>query len=649
MNSPSDNMPRYNGGLGSVLESDCGSPGAPADSWSSWGQDSESRLLVDTAEMNRIVVTRPSCIEPAIANKPVVLLTGAWPDGQSKGIVELDVAIDHRFTRLDQEAERLAELAGSKNPYGQDLPAPWVNVLALRYYLLRLLRVIEFFSQIQPPRKGETLQLLADKADREDVAIIAALCRRMEAKCSVQWRGEEAESSPPAAAEEEGWRRTLRRLRSYLPNKDDDLSRGRRVVLCGNPRFLDPLCHVLLQRKCHVWWLYDRFAVKPFMLWYAKGVEQLTCQDDLPLPNEPDDQITLPKLEYGGVNVGPLVADWLAKRLASRKQDQRRWQNHIERHFHRIKPDYLVMDEDATPLKRIALAVARRHGGKSYVIQHGAPVARFGFAPLAADGLFAWGRSSREQFQRWDIPSEKIHITGSPAHDQLYQALHRKSGKRARTDKPPRILLLATVPPKDDRPDLIEMNMNSRTYGEMIEAAFAALELVPGATLVIKPHPRSQKDHVVQDAASRHPKLRVEHSKAKSLPDALRSIDCVLSCLSSAGIEATLAGLPVIQLVPRGAGKILPHDRWGLAGSAATAQQLLPLIQKVLVKRGRSKMSSLGDVFANASFWGRNTKNVPDSATRIVDFVLDQQQTKQTSRESRNNQGQGSSVAAVRR
>lgn len=651
MNSRTGNATRYNRDMGFASESGCACTSMPTGSLVA---TSSAKLLTDGIEMDRIIVTRPRLVDRTIAQQPTVLLTGAWPQVPSESVVELDVAIDRRFTWIDKEAERLAELAGGRVlDHDNSLSAPWVNVLALRYYLVRLLRVIEFFSRVQPPERGERVHVIADRADRDEAAVVSALCRQAGATCSIEWHGVEQEVVRAGAEREEWWRRTLRRAASRLPSRKEGQAGGARVVLCGNPRFLDSLCRVLHERGCRLWWLYDRLAVKPFFQWRAKGIEQLTCQDDSLPVDEFENQIRLPRIEFRGIDLRDLVVNWLSTRLTSRRQDQRRWQTQIEGHFQRIRPELLVMDEDATPMKRVALATARRWGGKSYVVQHGAPVARFGFAPLAADGIFVWGRSTREQLQRWDVPAERVFITGSPSHDSLYEALRKRPRQRARPDAPPRILLLATVPPRDERPDLIEMNMNSRTYGEMIEAAFAAVEAVPGATLVVKPHPRAQEDPAVRHAASRHSGLAVEHIKSGSLVAALQGVDCVLSCLSSAGIEATLAGLPVIQLVPRGAGQILPYDQWGLAGSASSAQELLPLIRKALQAGGSSRRAIFGDVFANAAFWGRTSANVPDAATRIVEILLEQiasaRQTKQSRTKSRTNQEQGSSTTAAKR
>ena len=50
----------------------------------------------------------------------------------------------------------------------------------------------------------------------------------------------------------------------------------------------------------------------------------------------------------------------------------------------------------------------RMRTNRSLVVQHGVPYIRFGFTPLEADAICAWGESSRAQFQRWGIPSERI-------------------------------------------------------------------------------------------------------------------------------------------------------------------------------------------------------------------------------------------------
>ncbi len=531
-----------------------------------------------THPMDLEVITRagPAALLPK--RRPAILLSGLWPDADRSGVVELDEVLDRRYAWIDGEAERLAEVA-ARQPPGLPPPPAWVHALGLRYYLLRLLRIVVYFTAVRPLGSDDRLRLLAGRDDEDKARLVTLLCQRAGATCRVAWR-EEAETPIEQLGGEGKWRGLLRRLGGRLASPPPDELGPPRIILCGNPRFLDPVCRALHARGCRQWWLYDRLAIKPFLRWQWRGVGQLTCDGASGLEAETVDP-PLPELAYGGIDLRPLVAGWLADRLASRGRDLIRQQRQIEAHFEQIKPAVLLVDEDATPMKRIALVAARRCGADTLVVQHGTPVARFGFAPLAADGIFAWGRSSREQLERWGVPSDRIFVTGSPAHDGLFRQL-RAVGRKRRKGHRPTILLLATVPPRDSRPDLLELHLTSRTYAEMIEAAFSAAAGIEDATLLVRPHPRSAGDPVVRAAAARHPHLATKVILGGSLAKSLRGVDCVLSCVSSAGIESTVTGLPVIQLIPRGAGPILPPDRWGVFENVSTAGELARSLRRAL-------------------------------------------------------------------
>jgi len=563
--------------------------------------------------MDLHIITQPELARAPAPGASTVLLSGVWPHAVDRNIVQVDDVLDARYGWIDLEAERLAEVAGQSS-------VAWVNALALRYYLVKLLRVAVFFTQVQPILRGDRVWVTAGPDDRDVAALLKQLCLRVGATCHVQ-RTNAIQPTSARPRTEEPWRRRMRRWAERLQPSAHAQGSGPKVILCGNPRFLDAICGELHRRGCRQWWLYDQFAVKPFLRWAPRGVGQLTCQATALDESSEHPTPRLPSLLFEGIDLRPLVADWLTKRLASRADDQQRLTGQIAQHFDQFRPDLLVMDEDATPMKRIAVAMARRVGTKSFVVQHGAPVARFGFAPLAADGIFAWGQSSRDQFHRWGIPEDRIHITGSPSHDALQQSIRphrRRPGRRLR------ILLLATVPPRDARPDVIEMNMTSRAYQEMIEAAFAGVASLPGATLVVKPHPRAKDDPIVAAAIARHPDLKVQQIQGGRLAGRLRNVDCVLSCLSSAGIEATLAAVPVIQLVPRGAGRILPHAEWGLFGSATDAAKVSELIRRAVSGEVASPGAPIGDVFASVSSWQNTHGKSQPAATRIADILIEQ-------------------------
>ena len=115
----------------------------------------------------------------------------------------------------------------------------------------------------------------------------------------------------------------------------------------------------------------------------------------------------------------------------------------------------------------------------------------------------------------------------------------------------------------------------------MVEMALSVVSEIPAAELLIKLHPRTKDDPVIRTALARFPGLcgRIVSGR---LDRWLAEADCVLSCVSSAGVDAALAGLPVIQLLPAGAGPILPHAAWGMHGTARTAQELGDQLAQVL-------------------------------------------------------------------
>jgi len=365
-------------------------------------------------------------------------------------------------------------------------------------------------------------------------------------------------------------------------------------VLCGNRRILDPVCGELLRRGVRVWWLYDRFALRCWLRWRLAGAGELFCDSSLGRGNRLAVDVP-PRLKCRGVDLGPLVRRWLTRRLEAHGPRYTRLIEQIDAHFGSIRPAAVVVDEDATPMARAAVALARQHGASSWVVQHGAPCGRFGFAPLAADRILVWGRSSAWQLTRWGVHPQQIRAAGSPWHDRLYRVLAparaqaaAPSRAGARRSGGPQVLLLTTVPPRDGRPDLVAHRLTRHTYAEMVRIAFAAVAKLRGARLIVRLHPRTPDDPVVESMVARFRSVRGRVVRRGSLEDWLGGNDCVLSCLSSTAVDATLAGVPVIQLLPQGSGDVLPAAEWGLAGTARTEAELDRLLARVLHGSGRT-------------------------------------------------------------
>jgi hypothetical protein len=254
-------------------------------------------------------------------------------------------------------------------------------------------------------------------------------------------------------------------------------------------------------------------------------------------------------------------------------------------------------------LKRVAVAVARQHGIPSAVVQHGAPYISFGFAPLAADALFAWGESSRRQFQRWGIPRDRLRVTGPPKYDARCAGLHANAAAPPQRKNPSRqLVLFASVHHNDDRPDVVSLQFTAATNAEMVRMALRALRRFPACKLVIKLHPRTRDPQFFSDLLAEFPELtkRVRMLRRCRNERLVRQSACVLSCASSAGIEAMLCGVPVIQLMPAGSADLLRPEDWPFAATARTQEELESCLDAVLDGRVRAPLrDELGNVFAN--------------------------------------------------
>ncbi len=570
---------------------------------------------------------------PPKPDEPALLLEGSWPSGVAADVhASLDDAIDGRFDWIDELAADWAAMLAE-----DDRSPAYLNALPLQYYLVKLLRLPVYFSDVQPLQGFDGVELVAAIGrDRDYADAIVQLCRTAKVPCHVRWIAGR-EHAPRPFPRNASWRRWAGRLlggwsrrmdfqsvpkqtdwKSVLQELAQEAAHARpAVVLCGNPRLLDPVCGQLLSEGCRPAWLYDRFALKSWLRWKSSGVRQLVCDSSLGrenrLPQQPFGADLSRRLVCRDVNLARPIARWLADRTKTHGPRQTRLIEQIDAHFRNVRPHAVVLDEDATPMARAVVAVARRHGARSFVVQHGVPCCRFGFSPAVADRVLVWGRSSAQQLLDWGVSAEQIRVTGSPQHDKKRVTVPILRDRKRVTVPILRILLLATVPPRDDRPDSVALHLTGRSYAEMLRMAFATVAGIDDVELLVKLHPRTAEDPVIRALRVEFSSLRCRVVRRGPLGRWFDGIDCVLSCGSTAGVEAAMAGLPVIQLVPSGATGFPPHDCWGLAGTARRQIELQRLLAGVLVEGRRGSSWPDPNVFSDGD---------KPAAARVVDEIL---------------------------
>ena len=365
--------------------------------------------------MRRLLFVRYDLVDTkTLGQQPALLLEGSWPEADDlPGRHSLDARIDASFAWIDRAASTLAETWGGAGPIAD------LNALALRYYLVKLLRVVAYFSEVAPLGSGDQIELAAAARRDEDYAdLVLQLCHRAGARCRLRWveRGRSgSESFPPNRL----WRRIAGQLAGLLEPRG---SGG--VVFCGNPTLLAPVCRDVLKQGTPAWWLFDRFSPRAWCRWRPLGCGQWVCDGSLGRDALPTTSfVRVGRIECRGVDLSLAVERFLLFLRTTHGPRQARLLERLDDHFQQFRPKTLVLGEDATPLARAAVAVARRYGVPSCVLQHGAPCCRFGFAPLTADRILVWGQSSARQLIDWGVPEERIEIVGSPWHEEFLARL----------------------------------------------------------------------------------------------------------------------------------------------------------------------------------------------------------------------------------
>jgi hypothetical protein len=521
-------------------------------------------------------------------NESMLLLEGSWPDGSSGD--SLDAAIDGRFAALDADAEQVTDAiiaAAGRDPSAANFAE--LNALRLRYAVVKWLRPIAWRRTQPPDIRREPVRLVVESPrDAEYETLFRQLALADGFSLAVESPHGRRAAPPIAIAKNPFWRRVAGRALAGRSNLGRKVA-APRVLLSGNPRLLDPVCGELVRQGATVAWLYDRFSFGCFRRWRRRGVAQLVCNSSLGRVDRFSQQLCPVPIPYQGIDLAPVANAWFDDLRKSLAPSQDRLWSEVGRHVDAFRPTHIVVDEDATPQPRAAILHGRRIGAASTVVQHGICGVRFGFAPLLADRFCAWDEGSRKQMEAWGVATRAIAVTGSPYQDRVAEQARDVQAAFAVARMPeaadsarPRILLIGTIPPRDDRPDSAAYHLNSRNYELLLQAALTAVAEIPHDELAIRNHPRSGVDSALMRLLAATPGLRHRDTSLLPIADDLAMSDVVLSFPSSGALDAVRLGKPVIQLAPSDSHAVAPAEWYGFFGTAGTVAELRQLLAGVL-------------------------------------------------------------------
>jgi hypothetical protein len=514
-----------------------------------------------------------------------LLLEGSWPDSLSgPARWSLDECVDARDQWIDDEATRLSEQLCRSPSLDRPIDLAglaFLDALRVRYYLVKLLRLVVLLSRLAGSTRFSKWQVYVERElDQDYELIIRQLADAVGVPLMMVELSTRHEQPPPLAANS-ALRRGLARMLARPGVAPAAANGPPRFVLCGNPRILNPICVELVARGCTVWWLYDRFAVKHWLAWRAVGVRQIVCDTESHRGGSLAGCWPAEAVVHGPVDLAPALRWFIQREAVRHGSSVARIAERVDAEFRRIRPTHVVVDQDASPLPRAAIVAGRQLGAASAVVQHGVPAVQFGFVPLLADQVFVWNEASQRQLVSWKVAAERIHVTGPTCFEE--SALPQCAPGRR-----PRLLLALTTPPADGRPDSVAYHLTTKTHHAMLRAALAAARKL-NCRLLIKLHPRASHRAQIAALLTEYPGLRARIVRSRKLQKLFARVDCVLSCASTAGWEAQLSGLPVIQLLPTGSADVLPPSLWRWDACVRGQEEVEKALRAVIGRRDQSR------------------------------------------------------------
>lgn len=213
--------------------------------------------------------------------------------------------------------------------------------------------------------------------------------------------------------------------------------------------------------------------------------------------------------------------------------------NGVVRLFEKHPVAAVVLGSTNEPIGRALAIMASRRRVPSVATQHGLIGNEQGFLPVFASRLAVHGLDEVQFYANRGVNREHVVVTGHPRFDSFRtDAPGNREGVLSRYKIHPKhkVVLVATNQIRD-----------LEAWGVFI----SRLARYPGVTVLIKPH----RNEVVNEQlsgyvalAKKFPNVKLLAGKSDRLRDLLPRVDAAVTELSTAGLEALIAGVPALFL-----------------------------------------------------------------------------------------------------
>ena len=250
-----------------------------------------------------------------------------------------------------------------------------------------------------------------------------------------------------------------------------------------------------------------------------------------------------------------LLLPALRDALCCHLQDADHWLSAFREAFEKTKPRCVASTSYSSTVGRAAAVAARSVGARSVFVQHGLIPDQPAYAHFCHDLLLVWGALNQRTALRCGVSEERVHVVGSPIYDDL---AHVGTGDMIVGNRSESATLQIAFLPSRTAGLVVSFALARRC----MHAVLAALDTLSDAELFVKAHPGDRTGFVPQAVRDVPRCTLVERETSQAV---IRRTDIVIVVSSTTGLEACMAGKPLIVLRTTGVAEWIAYQEYGAA------------------------------------------------------------------------------------
>lgn len=247
--------------------------------------------------------------------------------------------------------------------------------------------------------------------------------------------------------------------------------------------------------------------------------------------------------------------------------------------------DLIITHADTVPFQKMIVQLGKNKGIPSIVLQHGITGDYSGFLPITADRIAVWGDISRKFLLRHEKNRKKVVVIGNPKYDLWYKAFFDNNGNCSTSNSSPFLYIFEDL----------EILFSNPTFGLVPEVTFSIVDCIArtmaanfsNRKLIILHKPVQPCFRLEQFWNPKAYSADIEVIYSRVTQELIKSIAIAITSYSTVGINAIMAGKPLIQFIPPlkynspHAGGV-PYFECGAALKTFTAEGLASAIESIL-------------------------------------------------------------------